>query len=241
MLSVIWYIKLWGWYKTVLQCLQLCTMMPRLIACEMKFKYAIFLSPSLLMFKSLSHGTLQLSSSVIPTFLLQAYWYYQHWMKPYWHYLCCFYHIEIYAVISVTGNKICMNMIHSVWLTPYLPATLLLPCVWYKIMSRLLVKRYPFLIVTITRTFCVCGCVWVGGKFPFQIDWNDYMPTASILVYIWYAGSSDTLIHCDLRTVNLHMHWQTNVVQQMYIYVLCKYWEQRCTGAHTFTTTCIFW
>jgi hypothetical protein len=93
MLCVIWYIKLWGWYKTVLQCLQLCTMMPRLIACEMKLKYAICLSPRLLMFKSLSLGTLQLSSSVIPTFFLQAYWYYQHWMKPYWHYLCCFYHI----------------------------------------------------------------------------------------------------------------------------------------------------
>jgi len=29
-------------------------------------------------------------------------------------------------------------------------------CVLHKVMSSLLVKRFPFLIVTITRTSCVC-------------------------------------------------------------------------------------
>ena len=104
-------------------------------------------------------------------------------------------------------------------------------------------EKVPISYCDIYQNFvCVCVCVWVGGWVVNFLSKLNGMVTCPqpVFLYIWYAGSSDTLIHCDLRTVNLLMHWQTNVVQQMYIYVLCKYWEQRCTSAHTFTTTCVF-
>ena len=84
------------------------------------------------------------------------------------------------------------------------------------------------LCVCVCAHMCMCVCVGGGVNFLFKLIGRVTCPQ-TLLLYVWYAGSSDTLIHCDLRTVNLLMHWQTNVVQQVYIYVLCKCWEQRCT------------